>query len=1004
MKNIYAFLSLLALICCLSQASSAQKLSASATWALTNPSTGGTGDAPATSGQVSASKERLSNLELNQYTGLNNSQRLRIKGNSWPANQTDTLTGTFVQFAVAANANNKLTVTSIAYKIASNGGNAMRAKVFYSTDRSFKTATMIENGSGAADNVVSNSTLTPVSVTGLSVAVNEGDSLYLRFYPWYHNQSSVATGKYLTLQDVVISGETEATAVPSKIEWASDQTYSVTGALIGQAPSYSTAMKYYGKTDLPRTDNNENVSVMAVQTVSQDWQAEPNPVESLYFQFGVSPKTGATFTVNNVSMLIGGWFSSNLKAAIYYSKDATFADRTLLVADMALQGSKVEPLSVDINAIVNSGETFYVRIYPHNTKAEGWAKLVAVSKVTISGSAVGVTVDPATVTTVTQVSNISNTFATSGGTISSDGGSPVTARGVVYGTAENPTLADSKTSNGAGSGAFTSELTGLTPNTTYHVRAYATNAAGTSYGSQITFTTLAAVTVPTVTTTAASNILAKTADAGGNVTAWGGAEVTERGIVWSTASNPTTADSKAVNGAGLGTFAGQMFNLTPSTTYFVRAFATNSQGTAYGTEITFTTQAQAPDVTKVVAQDGSGDYTTIQAAFDAVPNFYTGKYTIQVKPGTYYEKVILAREKVNVTLRGENPGNTIITYDDYAGKNNLGTANSYSVAIEADDFTAVNMTFQNTVKNDGTVGDQQAVALRSNGDRQAFYNCRILGYQDTYYAWGGRVVGRIYMKDCLIAGSVDFIFGRNVVVFENCTLRVNRNGGVLTAASTEANTKFGFVFLNSKVETTGVGFDGVNITSFYLGRPWQAAPRTVFIGSELPATLNPAGWSTWNTTPALYGEYNNTGAGASTTARSSISRVLTATEAAEHTVANIFKKETHPAYSFDWVPEPVQYTVTGSKEAVDNAIFSLGQNFPNPFSGSTTIQYTLKVPTRVTLEIYDAVGKKVATLEQGTKQPGAQTIEFKQNLNAGLYYYRLVTEGASATRRMLLVK
>ncbi|WP_082893719.1 pectinesterase family protein [Rufibacter ruber] len=973
---------------------------ASATWALTNPSTGGTGGAVATAGQMAASKQQLKNMDLNGYTGINTSQRARILGNSWPAGQTDTIAGTYMQFSVAATANNKLTVKSISYKIASHSGNGMRARVFYSTDRSFKTATEIVGGSGAADYVVSNSELQPVSVN-LSAGVAEGDSLYLRFYPWYNVAS---TGKYITLQDVTISGETEAMAVPSQIVWASDQTFSVTGALIGQAPTYSPAMKYYGQTDLPITDTNANVNVMAVQTVSQDWQAEPNPVESLYFQYAVKPKTGASFHVTNVSLALGGWYSSNLKAAIYYSKDPSFAQRTLLVADRALVGNKVEPISVDLNATVNSDETFYVRIYPHNTMAEGWAKLVAVHKFTITGSAIGVTVDPAVVSTVAQVSRISTTSATSGGNISTDGGSAVTARGVVWGTSENPTVDGNKTQNGTGSGAFSSEMTSLSPNTKYYVRAYATNAAGTAYGVQVSFTTLAEMVVPTVTTSAATNVLAKTAEIGGNVTAWGGAEVTSRGVVWNTTGNPTTADAKAEGGNGLGSFNSLLFNLTPNTTYHVRAFATNSQGTGYGNEVTFTTQAQAANVTKVVAKDGTGDYTTVQAAFDAVPNFYTGKYTILVKPGTYYEKVILQREKVNVVLRGENPATAILTYDDYAGKNNLGTANSYSVAIEADDFTAVNITFQNTVKNDGSVGNQQAVALRTNGDRQAFYNCRILGYQDTYYAWGGRVVGRVYMKDCLLEGSVDFIFGRQVVVFDHCTIRVNRNGGMLTAASTEANTKHGFVFLNSTVEASAVGFDGNAITSFFLGRPWQAAPRTVFMNSVLPATLNPAGWSTWNTTPALYGEYNNTGQGAATNARSSISRLLTATEAADHTVAKIFARATHPSYSFDWMPEPVEYNVTGSAYETENKVSKLEQNYPNPFTGATTIPYEVKRATRVSLEVFDAMGKKVATVSEGIKQTGSHAILFRTSLPGGIYYYHLITDGGRSVRKMLVVQ
>ncbi|WP_125185406.1 pectinesterase family protein [Botryobacter ruber] len=1004
MKKFYLLLGMAFSFCCLLNFSFAQGTPASATWPLTDPGTGGTGKAVITTGQMQASTERLVNMNINQYTGTEGSQRVRIDNNNWPLSQTDTVAGTYVQFAVGPSPNSRLTVRSIALKLGAHSTNAMKANVYYSTDRRFKNVTQIEYSTTLTNNVLSTSALTPVSAT-TAITLQEGDSLYVRVYPWVNNATTTQSGKYLTLKDVTITGESEATAVPSSIVWNSDQTFSTTGAVVGTAPAYSPAMQYYGTTNLPTTDTNENVTVAAIQTVSQDWQAEPNPVESLYFQYAVSPKTGATLNITNVSLYIGGWFSSNLRAAIYYSKDPTFAERTLLVEDMDLVGNKVAPVSATLNATINSGETFYLRIYPHNKNAEGWAKLVAVYNVTLSGSAIGVTFDPPAVTTVTPASDISTTFATVKGNISSDGGAAVTARGIAYGTSENPTVDGTKTTAGEGSGAFSSQLTGLTPGTTYYARAYATNTAGTSYGEQVSFSTLAELAVPTVTTTAASGILATSAQSGGNVTAWGGVDVTARGLVWNTTGNPTLADNKSVDGAGLGSFSSQLHSLTANTTYYVRAYATNSQGTGYGPEVTFTTQQQAPDVTKVVAKDGSGDYTTVQAAFNAVPDFYTGKWTILVKPGTYKEKLILERNKVNVILRGENPLNTILTYDDYAGKNNLGTSGSYSVAIEADDFIAANITFQNTKRNDNTAQNEQAVALRVNGDRQAYYNCRILGYQDTFYAWGGRVVGRIYMKDCYIEGSVDFIFGRDIVVFDNCTINVNRNGGMLTAASTEANTRHGFVFLNSTVTADEVGFDGVPITSFHLGRPWQAAPRTVFMNTFLPASLNAAGWQTWNVTPALYGEYNNSGPGAATASRISISRVLTAQEAAEHTIANIFSKETHPAFSFDWMPENVSFPVTGLAADKRNSSFSLEQNYPNPFHTATTIAFELKKASHVTLEVYDITGKRVALLAEGLKTAGVHEVKLDSNtLQNGIYFYKLSAGGATATRKMVITR
>jgi len=201
------------------------------------------------------------------------------------------------------------------------------------------------------------------------------------------------------------------------------------------------------------------------------------------------------------------------------------------------------------------------------------------------------TTTTATVTT-TAASAITATTATTGGNVTADGGSAVTAKGVCWNTTGTPTIANSFTSNGTGTGSFTSSLTGLTASTTYYVKAYATNANGTTYGSQVSFTTAAAVVVnvPTLAaTTAATTITNTTATSGGNITADGGATVTARGVCWATTANPTTANSKTVDGTGTGSFTSSISGLTANTTYYVRAYATNSAGTAYGTAITFTT-------------------------------------------------------------------------------------------------------------------------------------------------------------------------------------------------------------------------------------------------------------------------------------------------------------------------------------------------------------------------------------------------------------------------------
>ena len=192
--------------------------------------------------------------------------------------------------------------------------------------------------------------------------------------------------------------------------------------------------------------------------------------------------------------------------------------------------------------------------------------------------------------TTSSISAITQTTASSGGNITADGGAMVTARGVCWGTSMEPDINDNKTSDGSGSGIFSSELTELVPGTTYYVRAYASNKAGTSYGAQLSFTS-GEVVLPAVTTSEAGSITLTTAVSGGEVTDDGGGEITARGICWATSTNPTTDNNITSDGTGTGSFTSDLSALEPETEYFVRAYATNSAGTVYGNEITFTTSS-----------------------------------------------------------------------------------------------------------------------------------------------------------------------------------------------------------------------------------------------------------------------------------------------------------------------------------------------------------------------------------------------------------------------------
>ncbi len=291
----------------------------------------------------------------------------------------------------------------------------------------------------------------------------------------------------------------------------------------------------------------------------------------------------------------------------------------------------------------------------------------------------------------------------------------------------------------------------------------------------------------------------------------------------------------------------------------------------------------------VVAQDGSGDFRTVQEAINAVPDFRKKGTTIFIKSGVYKEKLTLSTSKTFVTFIGEDAAKTILTYDDYASKKNrfgeeMGTTSSASFFVFGSDFTAQNITFQNSA---GSVG--QAVAVRIEGDRAVFKNCRFLGFQDTLYTFGDR--SRQYYKDCYIEGTVDFIFGWSTAVFENCQIFCKKEGYV-TAASTPQTSKYGYVFLRCHI--TGDAPEG----SFYLGRPWRPYARTIFIECKLDKVIKPAGWDNWgkaeNEKTAFYAEYKNTGPGYQPKERVNWSHQLTDAEAQEYTLANIFG---------DWNPE-----------------------------------------------------------------------------------------------------
>ena len=244
---------------------------------------------------------------------------------------------------------------------------------------------------------------------------------------------------------------------------------------------------------------------------------------------------------------------------------------------------------------LTSGTIYYVRAYATNSAGTAYGALrTFTTKISVNTS---------------PVNDITATTVVCGGTVNSAGNAEVTMRGVCWNTLPAPTLNGSHTVDGTGAGVFTSNITGLTPGTTYYVRAYATNSVGTVYGDDIIFTTVD--TTPTVTTKAVSILSETTALSGGNITFDGGAAVTVCGICWDTLPNPTVSGIHTTDSASMGIFTSSMMNLTPATTYYVRAYATNSVGTTYGQEISFRTYSSCPGAATVTDHEGNV-YNTVQ--------------------------------------------------------------------------------------------------------------------------------------------------------------------------------------------------------------------------------------------------------------------------------------------------------------------------------------------------------------------------------------------------------
>lgn len=312
----------------------------------------------------------------------------------------------------------------------------------------------------------------------------------------------------------------------------------------------------------------------------------------------------------------------------------------------------------------------------------------------------------------------------------------------------------------------------------------------------------------------------------------------------------------------------------------------------------------------IVATDGSGDFTKIQEAINAVPNNSDRRTIIYLKRGLYdTEKLIIPATKKNISIIGESRDETIISYHMYDCSSEISAnkcpAESYelwknnselvrtsaTLTIMAEGFIAENLTIENTA---GPVG--QALALTIKSDKNIFRNCNIKSYQDTIYLWDSGK--RSYFENCLVVGRTDYIYGGGIGYFQACEIR-SWGGGWITAPSTPKDQAYGFVFNECKVTyATDSPRNGDDGTPFALGRPWHEYPKVSWLYCEMSEMINPLGWPTkWNMDYAdtsadlkLY-EYKNTGPGADMSGRANWTglRAMTDEEALNYTAKEVMK-------------------------------------------------------------------------------------------------------------------
>lgn len=402
-------------------------------------------------------------------------------------------------------------------------------------------------------------------------------------------------------------------------------------------------------------------------------------------------------------------------------------------------------------------------------------------------------------------------------------------------------------------------------------------------------------------------------------------------------------------------------------TYYYSVRSVNGNGPGVGSD----PQGATPASVIVVAKDGTGMFTSVQAAVDSIPDGNTDRTIIYIRNGIYEEQVTVPKTKHAVSFIGESKEETVITYTGITGTG----FNERATAVESDDFTAENITFANGA---GPQGPAPALDLR--GDRAFFNNVRMIGYQDTFFV--NNAGKRVYVKNSYIEGAVDFIYGPGIAVFDQSVIHNVRSGGYITAASTPENQPYGYLFLNSKI----TGTEGIE--DVYLGRPWRPFAHVLFMNTEMEGIVHDKGWHNWgrpdNEKTAKYYEYNNTGPGAAAEARANWSKQLTPEEANLYTIPMMLKG------SDGWDPTmmPVLPQPYGEEDDTPPHTSSkITPETPNGLNGWYTVPVTVELSAE---EDGSTVTETVYSLDGITWTPYSGPIVLDREAAAAAIYYRSV--------------